>query len=275
MTFDDTPAEAAQIPSGYWAPVRAALTSGATNPTTIANGSTVGGVALATGDRFVCVGTRADAGIYTVGASNSSRSSDANSSEEFTAPKRVRVTEGIQDNLGVWVFTTTGSISLGVTEITFSFLSAEEEDLPSGEFDNTAAAEVVLSGMVFDNSPAVAPSTGSSTTIYYGSSPRTSLTEGQAKSELVAITQATAAGNFLCGVNGYKYLAIPSNMASPVSIRDLATGFSVPLAGTPDGYSQVSSGLNYASLVIDGVTYRVHRSASPVVAEITIQVSLS
>lgn len=135
--FDNTPAEPVAFVHEPWAEVRAALTAGGTDPTTIKDGDTLDGVELETGDRFVCVGARADAGIYTVGALSSARSSDANSAVEFAFGRTVRVAEGSSDNRGTWRFMTEGAVNLGVTVLTISKVSAIAASLAAATaFDN-------------------------------------------------------------------------------------------------------------------------------------------
>lgn len=151
--FDNTAPVAVVLASAKWADVRFALTDGGTDPLTIANGSTVDGLTAATGNRFVCVGNRVDAGIYVVGASASTRATDANEASEFVAHRGVDVTAGTTDNVGRWILTTTGAITLGTTDLTFSKSIAFEEELPESSFDNTAAGAVTLSASGFNNAP--------------------------------------------------------------------------------------------------------------------------
>lgn len=136
--FDNTAPVVSPIQSGLWASVRFALTAGGTDPLTIANGDTVDGLTVSTGDRFVCVGTRADAGIYVVGASASTRATDANEASEFVPHRAVDVTSGNASNVGRWVHRTTAAITLGTTPLTFSKLSAESETIAASGFNNTA-----------------------------------------------------------------------------------------------------------------------------------------
>lgn len=286
--FDNTAPEAVPFASVRWAACRVALTAGGTNPTTIANGSTVDGVTLATNDRFVCVGTRADAGIYVVGASNSARAADANTADEFVSPRSVRVTEGTSDNVGTWLHITSGAITLGSTALTFSKSIAQPETIPSSTFSNTAPTAANIAGTSFDNTGAsassiaasgwnntgaTAPSTGSSTTVYFGRSANATLTEAQAKSDLSTTTRTAAAGTYVCGATGYKYLGIPAAMTAPTTIKDNSTGYGIPLAGSGDGFGQTTNGLSHASVEIDGVSYRLYRSANQLGSEITLLVA--
>lgn len=256
MNFDNTPADPVGLLASSWAPVRVAVTPWDANPLAVANGSTVDGVVLATGDRFVVVGERDDAGIYTVGASSSARAVDANEAGEFVPHRRVRVLEGSADNIGTWVLRTTEPVVLGTTNLVFSFLAAFDEEIPAQGFDNT---------------PAVPVSTASATTIYYGTAEYSAINEAQAKSELLSRTQATATGTFTCLGLGYKYLAVPAAMPAPSMIRDHATGFAMPLAAADDGYTQTTSGLTHRSLSIDGVGYRLYRSANQLNSDITLE----
>ena len=249
----------AAIPaSTQWAPVRAALTSGVTNPATIANGSVLDGVTLVTGDRFVCVGARTDAGVYVVGAGSSSRATDADEASEFFVGRTVQVTEGSDYNVGTWVLLTAGAITLGVTTLTLSYLLAEDIEIP---------------GSSFDNSPAIPISTASSTTIYYGISAQATLTAGQAQSDLLSIVQPAVGGTYVCAEGGYKYLLVPASMTAPTAIRDLSSGLAVMLAGPADGYGNTTSNLTHASVAIDGVTYRVYRSSNQLAGALSLQVS--
>lgn len=146
MPFDNTAPDVVELPNPSWADVVAVLTNGATNPTTIKDGDTLDGVALSQEDRFLCAGSRPDAGIYTVGASNSVRALDANGAAEFKNGKTVNCTKGATlENIGKWQHRTTGNITLGSTTLTFSKIINEPEDLPTGyAFNNTAPAAVTL-----------------------------------------------------------------------------------------------------------------------------------
>lgn len=271
--YDNTPPVAVPIQSGSWPNVRVALTPGATNPLTIANGSTVDGLVLATGDRFVCVGTRTDAGIYTVGAGASTRSADADEAADFVAHRAVNVTAGSVINQGKWAMTTASAIVLGSTTLTFSKVTADDETLSSGSYDNAAASAASLSLSGFDNAPAVSTSSASSTTIYYGKSSNANPTEGQAKSDLLSVVKDGPAGTYECAASGYKFLAVPASMTPPTTIRDNATGLAVTLAGSADGYGTTTGTLTHASLVIDGVSYRIYRSLFVIGGSLTLQVA--
>ena len=135
--FDNTPAAPVVSPGESWANCRLALTSGVTVPTTLKNGDTLDGVVLATGNRFLCVGTRADAGIYTVGAGASTRSSDADAPTDFVFRRTVHVTAGSGYNTVAWIHLTEGAVELGVTALTFSALTAQPvASVAATAFDN-------------------------------------------------------------------------------------------------------------------------------------------
>lgn len=149
--FDNTAPVAVALTSTVWADVRFALTAGGTDPLTVANGATVDGLVVATGNRFVCVGTRVDAGIYVVGASASVRASDADTSSEFVTNRGVNVTSGDPYNVGRWILTTTATITLGTTPITFSKSIAFEEELATAAYTASAPAASTLPTAGYDN----------------------------------------------------------------------------------------------------------------------------
>lgn len=102
-----------------WKPsVRAATTANIT----LSGEQTVDGVELSIGDR-VLVKNQTNAsqnGVYVVSASGWSRSSDADTSAEFTSAFAVFVEEGTTNADSGWVLTTDGSITLGTTSIAFT-----------------------------------------------------------------------------------------------------------------------------------------------------------
>lgn len=122
--FDNTAPSARSVEETEWAPVKVALTDGS-SPTLVANGTTVDGVVLATGDRFVRTGTGAAVGIYRVAAGASTRTDDALVAAHFDYGRAVRVTHGSAANRGRWVFLTPGSITLGTTSLLITKASAD------------------------------------------------------------------------------------------------------------------------------------------------------
>lgn len=103
-----------------WPPVKVTLI-GASDPASVQDGSTVDGVVLNRDELFLCGGSRAEAGIYKVSSSFSTRSSEANSAGQFITGRTVRVEGG--SNAGTYRLTTTGPITLGTTPITFEKIS--------------------------------------------------------------------------------------------------------------------------------------------------------
>jgi len=140
-------------------------------------------------------------------------------------------------------------------------------------FDNTAPGATSIAGNTFDNVAPVPVSTATSTTVYYGRSSQAVPTEAQIKSDLLTTTKTTVAGNYVCGATGYKFLAVPANFAPPSTIRDMSTGFAVALAGSADGYTQTANSLPHLSVTVDGVSFRLYRSANTMGAELTLQVA--
>lgn len=103
--------------------VRVASTVAGTLSSSFANGSTVDGVTLATGDRILIKNqaTGSENGIYVVAASGApSRADDANSSGEVTAGLTVFISEGTTNGNSSWTLTTDDTITLGTTELTFT-----------------------------------------------------------------------------------------------------------------------------------------------------------
>lgn len=92
-------------------PVRVASTANGTLASAFANGSTVDGISLVTGDRILLKNqtTGADNGIYTVNASGApTRASDANGSGELVDGTGVWVASGTANGDQRWVLTAIG-----------------------------------------------------------------------------------------------------------------------------------------------------------------------
>ena len=101
--------------------VRVATTVAGTLSSSFANGQTVDGIALATGDRILIKNqaTQTENGIYTVNASGApTRATDADSDTDFKGAA-VFVANGTTNGGTRWVSNTTGTITLGATAITF------------------------------------------------------------------------------------------------------------------------------------------------------------
>lgn len=120
---------------GYKRSVRVATTQNGDLATAFANGQTIDGVVLATGDRILIKdqANAAENGIYIVNASGApTRAADANSSTHMVPGLMVYVREGAVNGKSTWKLTTTGAITLGTTPLTF------ENELRSHLADNTS-----------------------------------------------------------------------------------------------------------------------------------------
>jgi hypothetical protein len=107
--------------------VRAATTANGTLASAFANGQTIDGVALVTGDRILLKNqtTGAENGIYTVNASGApTRATDADANAEVTSGMFLFVEEGTSNADTGWVLTTNGAIVVGTTALTFAKFSA-------------------------------------------------------------------------------------------------------------------------------------------------------
>lgn len=103
--------------------VRVATTANGTLASAYANGQTVDGVTLVTGDRILIKNqtTGSENGIYTVATSGApTRSTDADGAGEVTPGMVVPVEEGTANADSVWILTTNGAITLNTTALTFA-----------------------------------------------------------------------------------------------------------------------------------------------------------
>ncbi len=103
-------------------PVRAATTANGTLATAYANGQTIDGVTLATGDRILIKDQSAGAenGIYVVAASGApSRASDANTNGELAPGTTVYVAEGTVNGDKAFSITSNAAITIGTTAHTW------------------------------------------------------------------------------------------------------------------------------------------------------------
>tara|TARA_B100001287_G_scaffold270984_1_gene270549 strand:+ start:1006 stop:3858 length:2853 start_codon:yes stop_codon:yes gene_type:complete len=106
--------------------VHLATTAAGTLATSFANGETVDGVALATGDRIL-IKDQADAsenGVYTVNASGApTRATDFDADSEVTAGAFFFVEEGTTNGNNGFTLTTNDDITVGTTDLTFTQFS--------------------------------------------------------------------------------------------------------------------------------------------------------
>jgi len=107
--------------------VRVATTANGTLATAFANGQTIDGVVLATGDRILLKdqSTASENGLYTVNASGvPTRTTDADSNPEVTAWMAVFVSEGTTNGNSQWKLTTDDPITVGTTGLVFAQIGA-------------------------------------------------------------------------------------------------------------------------------------------------------
>lgn len=125
-------------------PVRVATTANGALATAFANGQSVDGVTLATGDRILLKNqsTGSENGIYVVAASGApSRAVDADGGTELAAGTTVFVTEGTTNGDKAFAITTDGTITIGTTTITWSQIG--------GGTSYTAGNGLTLGGTTF------------------------------------------------------------------------------------------------------------------------------
>jgi len=127
---------------------RVATTVAGTLATSFANGQTVDGIVLVTGNRILIKNqvTGSTNGIYTVNASGApTRSTDADTSAEVTNGMFTFIEEGTVNGSTSWVLTTPNPITLGTTALTFTQFS--------GAGTYTASDGVLLTGQNFTFAP--------------------------------------------------------------------------------------------------------------------------
>lgn len=108
------------------APVRVATTTNGALATAFANGQSIDGVTLATGDRILIKNqtTASENGIYTVNASGApSRALDADTNGELAPGSSVSVTEGTANADKVFMIISDAAITIGTTAQTWGQLS--------------------------------------------------------------------------------------------------------------------------------------------------------
>jgi hypothetical protein len=104
------------------ASVRVATTTAGTLATSFANGQTVDGITLATGNRILVKNqaTGSENGIYTVNATGApTRATDADAIGEVTAGMFTFVEEGTANADSGWILTNDGTVTVGTTALTF------------------------------------------------------------------------------------------------------------------------------------------------------------
>lgn len=152
--------------------VRAATTANGTLATAYANGQTIDGVTLATGDRILLKDQTAGAenGLYTVNASGApTRSTDADGASEVTQNTTVFVAEGTVNADTAWTVTNNTAITLGTTAIVWArfgggqvYTGSLGVQLVGSDFRANLGAGLTLSGnqIVIDDTREVRKSAG-------------------------------------------------------------------------------------------------------------------
>ena len=134
--------------------VRVATTANGALASAFANGQTVDGQVLATGDRILIKDqtTQTENGIYTVNASGApTRATDADSDGDFKGAA-VFVASGTTNGGTRWVCNTTGTITLGATNLTFAqfgggqtYTAGNGLTLSANDFNVGAGTGIVVS----------------------------------------------------------------------------------------------------------------------------------
>lgn len=133
--------------------VRVATTTDGTLATAFANGQTVNGVVLATGDRILLKTQTAGAenGIYVVAVSGApARATDADIAAELTNAA-VYVSEGTTNADTAWTLTTNAPITLDTTALTFAQIGAQTAYTAGNGLQlNTTTFSVLANGTSID-----------------------------------------------------------------------------------------------------------------------------
>lgn len=131
------------------ASVRAATTANGALASAYANGSTIDGVTLATGDRILLKNqtTGSENGIYTVNVSGApTRAADADEDAEVTSGMFVFVSEGTVNADAGFVLATDGAIVVGTTALSFTQFSAAGTIVAGAGMTRTGDTLDVVSG---------------------------------------------------------------------------------------------------------------------------------
>lgn len=142
-----------------WKPaVRAATTANGTLATAYANGQSIDGVTLVTGDRILIKdqSTGAENGIYIVQASGAPvRATDADGAGELTANATVFVSEGTTNGDKAFTCTTNGTITIGTTATVWaqfgggqSYTAGNGLSLAAGQFSVSAGTGISVGASV-------------------------------------------------------------------------------------------------------------------------------
>jgi hypothetical protein len=145
--------------------VRAATTANGTLATAFANGQTIDGVTLATGDRILLKNqsSASENGIYIVAASGApTRATDADSAAELVNAS-VYVSEGSTLADTQWTCTTNATITVNTTALAFAQLTSGGSSITVKDEGSTLTS--ALTSMDFVGSGVVATNTGGAVTV--------------------------------------------------------------------------------------------------------------
>ena len=114
---------------------------------------------------------------------------------------------------------------------------------------------------------------GSLTTfsVYFGKAAGTSLNEAG------ILALSTSAVSFYPGAysipagTGYAYFAIPTSQ--PAASAFMVGIFPCPMAGSAEGYNDSANGINFKTVTVSGVSFRLYRSYNSMAGDITLTVS--
>lgn len=127
------------------APVRVATTTNGTLASAYANGQSIDGVVLATGDRILLKDqtTAAENGIYTVNASSApTRGLDADTGGELAPGTSVSVTAGTTNGDKVFMIVSDAAITIGTTAQTWGQLGGGGASYTAGNGINIAGSVI-------------------------------------------------------------------------------------------------------------------------------------
>jgi hypothetical protein len=248
--------------------VRAATTVAGTLASSFANGSTVDGITLATGDRILIKNqaTGSENGIYTVNSAGApTRAVDADLGTEV-AGAAVYVDQGTVNADTAWTMTTAAPITIGSTALTWAQFSG-------GGSSYTNGTGLTLTGNVFSLTAPVTVGLGGTGTASTPSNGQLLIGNGSTYT-LAALTQGTGmtitngAGSITVTNAGVTSLAGTSNQIT-ASTSTGAVTLSLPAAVTL-GTSLTISGLNANSFLYSGTAGLLTAPTAPTNGQLLI-----